>query len=274
MPRRRRSRLLLAVLATIVPATLALAGCSTGATDSSSSKPKAVTQVDPDAFPVTIEHAYGETTIKEEPKRVATLGWSDQDMALSLGVVPVGAAAITWGGNETSDALLRRGARGARRRPAGPLLRRRRRPDRGDRQDLPGPDPGHELRHHRAGVQEALQVRPGRRLPRRPVGHDLAGLARDGRRGARAHRRGRRGPARRPRSRCRRRGGAPADRRQVLHLRRAVHRRHLEDRLLHAEDNRPRLLTDLGMVNAPIDREAQQARRLLRHGLGGAREPT
>ena len=99
MPRRRRSRLLLAVLATVVPATLALAGCSTGATDSSSSKPKAVTQVDPDAFPVTIKHAYGETTITKEPKRVVTLGWSDQDVVLSLGVVPVGAVKVTWGGN-------------------------------------------------------------------------------------------------------------------------------------------------------------------------------
>ena len=42
-------------------------------------------QVDADAFPVTIEHAFGETTIEEEPTRVATLGWSDQDIGTLAG---------------------------------------------------------------------------------------------------------------------------------------------------------------------------------------------
>ena len=63
-------------------------------------RPETPREVDADAFPVTIEHAFGETTIEEEPTRVATLGWSDQDVALALGVVPVGAIAITWGGND------------------------------------------------------------------------------------------------------------------------------------------------------------------------------
>ena len=52
---------------------------------------------------MTIEHAFGETTIEEEPKRVATLGWADQDVAVSLGVVPVGATKLTWGGNEAGS---------------------------------------------------------------------------------------------------------------------------------------------------------------------------
>ena len=34
----------------------------------------------------------------------------------------------------------------------------------------PGPDPGDELRHHRGGVRQAHQDRPGRRLPRVPRG--------------------------------------------------------------------------------------------------------
>ncbi len=42
------------------------------------------------AFPVTIEHAYGETTIEAEPERVVTVGFIDQDPLLALGVVPVG----------------------------------------------------------------------------------------------------------------------------------------------------------------------------------------
>ena len=52
-----------------------------------------------DAFPVTVEHAYGRTVIEAEPTRVATLGWVDQDHVLALGVVPVGATEISWGGN-------------------------------------------------------------------------------------------------------------------------------------------------------------------------------
>ncbi|TKJ19729.1 iron-siderophore ABC transporter substrate-binding protein [Blastococcus sp. CCUG 61487] len=42
------------------------------------------------AFPVTIEHAYGETEIAEEPERVVSLGYTEQDSILAFGVVPVG----------------------------------------------------------------------------------------------------------------------------------------------------------------------------------------
>ena len=84
----------------------ALTGCSTGSTSGSTTaadpaaEPQVATTADPDAFPVTIEHALGETTIESEPTRVATLGWTDHDHALALGVVPVGATKITWGGND------------------------------------------------------------------------------------------------------------------------------------------------------------------------------
>ena len=92
------------IAAPLAAATLlvaALTGCSTGSTGSAeAADPTATTTADPDAFPVTIEHALGETTIEAEPSRVATLGWTDQDSALALGVVPVGATKITWGGNE------------------------------------------------------------------------------------------------------------------------------------------------------------------------------
>lgn len=43
------------------------------------------------AFPVTIEHEFGETTIEAEPTRVVTAGFNEQDDVLALGVVPVGA---------------------------------------------------------------------------------------------------------------------------------------------------------------------------------------
>ncbi|MEV5412201.1 ABC transporter substrate-binding protein [Thermopolyspora sp. NPDC052614] len=41
------------------------------------------------AFPVTIEHKHGTTTIPSAPTRVVTVGWNDQDFVLALGVVPV-----------------------------------------------------------------------------------------------------------------------------------------------------------------------------------------
>ena len=91
--------LLLAVAAGAV----ALSGCSTGTTDAADEGTASSTKAEADAFPVTIEHAFGETTIDKEPTRVATLGWSDQDHALALGVVPVGATKLTWGGNQAGS---------------------------------------------------------------------------------------------------------------------------------------------------------------------------
>jgi iron complex transport system substrate-binding protein len=104
-PMNRASLRTSAVTATVGLAAALLAGCSTGSTssDATATEPTATTSAEADAFPVTIEHALGETTIEEEPTRVATLGWTDQDHALSLGVVPVGATKLTWGGNEAGS---------------------------------------------------------------------------------------------------------------------------------------------------------------------------
>jgi iron complex transport system substrate-binding protein len=84
---------------------LVLTGCTTGSTDAegSSSGTATTSKADADAFPVTIEHAFGSTTVEKAPTRVATLGWSDQDHAVSLGVVPVGATKITYGGNKAGS---------------------------------------------------------------------------------------------------------------------------------------------------------------------------
>ena len=41
------------------------------------------------AFPVSIEHKFGSTTIEKKPSRIVTVGWNDQDFVLSLGEVPV-----------------------------------------------------------------------------------------------------------------------------------------------------------------------------------------
>lgn len=96
------SRLLATAAATVAALSLALAGCSTGSSNGSNAGTgggDAAAAADNAAYPVTIKHVYGETTIEKAPTRVATLGWSDQDVVLSLGVVPVASTKITYGGN-------------------------------------------------------------------------------------------------------------------------------------------------------------------------------
>ena len=53
-----------------------------------------------DTFPVTIEHAFGATTIGAQPERVVTWGWSAQDVVLQLGVTPVGMPFFNYGGGD------------------------------------------------------------------------------------------------------------------------------------------------------------------------------
>lgn len=55
------------------------------------------------AFPITIEHKYGSTTITEAPERVVALGFSDQDALLALGVMPVG---IRYWFGDTEDPIF------------------------------------------------------------------------------------------------------------------------------------------------------------------------
>lgn len=93
---------------TLAAATLLLApltACSTGSTDATATEgePTATTSADADAFPVTIEHALGETTIESEPTRVVAVGYAEADYPLSLGVVPVGADKIEYAGNENAS---------------------------------------------------------------------------------------------------------------------------------------------------------------------------
>ncbi|MQA33605.1 iron-siderophore ABC transporter substrate-binding protein [Modestobacter roseus] len=48
------------------------------------------------AFPVTIDHLWGSTTIEEEPERVVVLGVTDSDPVLALGTVPVAVQPYTF----------------------------------------------------------------------------------------------------------------------------------------------------------------------------------
>ena len=69
-----------------------------------------------EAFPVTIEHKFGSITVPEEPDRVVTVGFSEQDPVLALGVKPVAVrewfgghphAVWPWGLDELGDAQPR-----------------------------------------------------------------------------------------------------------------------------------------------------------------------
>ena len=50
-----------------------------------------------DAFPVTIGHKYGETTLDQAPTRVVCVGLTEQDALLAVGVVPI--AVTEWFGD-------------------------------------------------------------------------------------------------------------------------------------------------------------------------------
>ena len=88
---------------------LALAACSdkeTGTEDSKETESKTTdTEESAAEYPIVIKHAFGETTIEEKPERVATIAWSNQDVALALGVVPVGFSAANYGVQDDSGML-------------------------------------------------------------------------------------------------------------------------------------------------------------------------
>ncbi len=86
--------------------TLGLAACSSD-TDQPAGDANASSQTDAaesGEFPIEIKHALGTTTIPEKPERVATVAWGNQDVALALGVAPVGTDTQVW--NWTGDADL------------------------------------------------------------------------------------------------------------------------------------------------------------------------
>lgn len=89
-----------ALAATLAGAlTLGLAACSS---DDASSSSEGNGNPSTASFPVEVTHALGTTTIPEKPERVAAVGWGNQDVALALGIVPVGTDTQVW--NWTSDA--------------------------------------------------------------------------------------------------------------------------------------------------------------------------
>jgi iron complex transport system substrate-binding protein len=92
------ARRTLAAVAATAATVLVLAGCAgTAEPEEDGGTGAAASDA---AFPVTIEHAFGETEIDEAPERVATWGWGSTEAALALGVVPVAIAQQAYGANE------------------------------------------------------------------------------------------------------------------------------------------------------------------------------
>ena len=84
---------------------LALAGCADSGDDAGSASETATPAGDAAAFPVTIEHAFGETTIEALPERVASVSWANHEVPLALGVVPVGMSEASWGDDDKDGVL-------------------------------------------------------------------------------------------------------------------------------------------------------------------------
>jgi len=113
MPAIRRISLLLVVLGLLV-AGLAACGSSDEATGGGTTA-AATGGAEEGAFPVTIKHKWGSTTIDSPPERVVVAGLREQDALLALGVVPVATtewfgehpgAIFPWAEDELGDAPL------------------------------------------------------------------------------------------------------------------------------------------------------------------------
>jgi iron complex transport system substrate-binding protein len=76
-----------------VAAVAVLAGCGSGETT-----PTAAPEADRGAFPVTVTHRFGTTTVPARPRRIAVVGLTEQDIVLALGEKPI--ATTEWYGEQ------------------------------------------------------------------------------------------------------------------------------------------------------------------------------
>ena len=76
------------VLAALLAGTALIGACA--APSGSEAPPPPAPAPATGAFPVTVEHAFGTTTVPAPPQRIVTVGYTEQDMVLALGQTPVG----------------------------------------------------------------------------------------------------------------------------------------------------------------------------------------
>ncbi|MFC5542832.1 iron-siderophore ABC transporter substrate-binding protein [Ureibacillus suwonensis] len=86
---------------------LVLAGCSGQSDDKDSKEAESNAEKNENGseYPIVIKHAFGETVIEEKPERIVTISWANHDVALALGVVPVGFSAANYGVQDDSGML-------------------------------------------------------------------------------------------------------------------------------------------------------------------------
>jgi iron complex transport system substrate-binding protein len=98
MPARR----VLLLLVPVLLAALALGACGSDPAPAAEADDTPATMAEGSeaaaGFPVTVAHKFGGTTIESEPQRVVSVGYTEHDVLLQLGVVPVGVT--DWYGDQ------------------------------------------------------------------------------------------------------------------------------------------------------------------------------
>lgn len=93
----------LSALLAFLTAAVMLTGCSADTADDAQNDVQNDTAVSDTAEDgtITVTHALGTTVIPEKPERVATIAWCNHDVALALGVAPVGVSRMNFAVDET-----------------------------------------------------------------------------------------------------------------------------------------------------------------------------
>lgn len=107
----KKSFLLMLLVA--ITATFSLLGCSSDPSrDTKEPEKEGVekSETDPSEkvdsdYPIVINHALGETVIESKPERIVTIQWANHDVALAMGIVPVGFSAANFGVQDESGLL-------------------------------------------------------------------------------------------------------------------------------------------------------------------------
>ncbi|MFI2435460.1 iron-siderophore ABC transporter substrate-binding protein [Streptomyces sp. NPDC018693] len=81
-------RRMAAVLTAVTLGAGLLAGCGSDSSDEPADNTTAAAPAG--AFPVTVEHAFGTTTVEKAPERVVSVGYTDDQTVLAFGIKPVG----------------------------------------------------------------------------------------------------------------------------------------------------------------------------------------
>lgn len=77
---------------------VALVGCGDADDDSPATASSTSTTTTTAAFPATVAHKFGTTTVESEPKRIVVVGLTEQDVVLQLGHKPI--ATTEWYGEQ------------------------------------------------------------------------------------------------------------------------------------------------------------------------------